>query len=337
MAIEIIDTLSQKNNGIFPLVDSNDIKGGFYQVDSIEERDLIPSVRRKEGMLCAVKNKLYQLVDGIENDNWVVFNVGTGEGISGDYADKEHTHDDLYALKETVYTVDEIDEKLLDITNEKIDDVVLEGNVLNFYANNTIIKSITIENDGGHGGSSIDDINISAENGITYIKLFSNGELIKTLEIKTGGDGLIHVGTEAPTADNCEVWIDTTDIVFEANTTIKDTILEEVQNMFLFLNNKISKLEESNILLKAEIEALKQGIIPPSSNETTVTGAILLPDGTPLLFDDGSYALYPHGSIFSEGGIKDIKVSGAFLLDNESPLLLSDNHYLLYHNGKIEE
>ena len=28
MAIEIIDILSQKNNGEFPLVDSNDIRGG---------------------------------------------------------------------------------------------------------------------------------------------------------------------------------------------------------------------------------------------------------------------------------------------------------------------
>ena len=55
MAIEIIDTLGQKNNGIFPLVDSNDVKGGYYQVESIEERDSIPAVRRKVGMLCYVE------------------------------------------------------------------------------------------------------------------------------------------------------------------------------------------------------------------------------------------------------------------------------------------
>ena len=145
-------------------------------------------------------------------------------------------------------------------------------------------------------------------------------------------------GEVEPPNDNYEVWIDTADIVIEADNVIKDTVLEEIQDMFLFLSNKISKLEEDNILLKAEIEALKQGIIPPSSNgEAAVTGAILLPDGTPLLFDDGSYALYPHGYISSGSGIEDVKVSGAFLLDNESPLLLSDNHYLLYHNGKIEE
>ena len=59
--------------------------------------------------------------------------------------------------------------------------------------------------------------------------------------------------------------------------------------MFLFLGNKLSKLEKDNILLKAEIEALKQGVIPPN---TTTEWLVLLSDGTPLLFSDGSYMLY---------------------------------------------
>lgn len=89
MAIEIIDILGQKNNGDFPLVDSNDIRGGFYQVNTIEERNLIPSIRRKEGMLCAVKNdKMYQLIGGIDNNNWAIFNTGSsGSDFSGDYND----------------------------------------------------------------------------------------------------------------------------------------------------------------------------------------------------------------------------------------------------------
>lgn len=96
MAIEIIDILGQKNNGEFPLVDSNDIRGGFYQVDTIEERDLIPSIRRKEGMLCSVKNeKMYQLVGGIDNNNWTVFDLGISNK-----ADKEHIHNELEAKVE---------------------------------------------------------------------------------------------------------------------------------------------------------------------------------------------------------------------------------------------
>jgi hypothetical protein len=96
-------------------------------------------------------------------------------------------------------------------------------------------------------------------------------------------------GEEDPPSDNYEVWIDTTDVIIEADSTIEGTVLEEIQNMFLFLSSKISKLEEDNILLKAEVEALKQGVIPPN---TTTEGLVLLSDGTPLLFSDGSYMLY---------------------------------------------
>ena len=96
-------------------------------------------------------------------------------------------------------------------------------------------------------------------------------------------------GEENPPSNNYEVWIDTTDVIVEADNVIEDTILEEIQNIFLFLSNRISKLEDDNLILKAEIEALKQGYIPPT---TTVDGLVLLSDGTPLLFDDGSYMLY---------------------------------------------
>lgn len=83
MAIEIIDTLKQKNNGTFGLVDSNDIIGGFYQTDNITERNSIPLNRRKEGMFCWVKEekKVFQLVDGLTNECWIEFkSVGSGGG-----------------------------------------------------------------------------------------------------------------------------------------------------------------------------------------------------------------------------------------------------------------
>ena len=81
MAVEIISTLGQKNNGEFGIVDSNDIIGGFYQADTLEERDSIPSMRRKEGMFCWVGGTvktIFQLVDGITNDNWIEFKSGSG-------------------------------------------------------------------------------------------------------------------------------------------------------------------------------------------------------------------------------------------------------------------
>ena len=56
MGVELISEIVQKNNQDFPLVDSNNIRGGIYTVNTIEERDSIPVRRRKEGMLCYVVN-----------------------------------------------------------------------------------------------------------------------------------------------------------------------------------------------------------------------------------------------------------------------------------------
>ena len=72
MAIEIIDTLVQKNDREFPIVDANDVAGGYYQVDTIAQRDAIPEVRRKNGMLVYVS----ELDDGqnlfqYKNGKWV--------------------------------------------------------------------------------------------------------------------------------------------------------------------------------------------------------------------------------------------------------------------------
>lgn len=83
MAIEIIGTLKQKNNGEFGLIDSNDVIGGFYQTDTLDERNSIPSTRRKEGMFCWVGgnvNKVFQLVGGITNDYWIEFKSGSSDG-----------------------------------------------------------------------------------------------------------------------------------------------------------------------------------------------------------------------------------------------------------------
>ena len=82
MAIEIIGTLKQKNNGEFGLIDSNDVIGGFYQTDTLDERNSIPSTRRKEGMFCWVGsnvNKVFQLVGGITNDCWIEFKSGSSD------------------------------------------------------------------------------------------------------------------------------------------------------------------------------------------------------------------------------------------------------------------
>ena len=94
-------------NGSFPVIDGNDIKGGFYIVDTIEERDSIPTANRKIGLPCYVvnKNMYYRLRDGITNDcwdDWDLDNNGViindkGETVKKDVIlDIDHSHDHIH-------------------------------------------------------------------------------------------------------------------------------------------------------------------------------------------------------------------------------------------------
>lgn len=56
MAIELIDTVRPKNNQPFPIVLSEDIKGGLQYADSYDIMLSIPDRRRSVGMLCYVNN-----------------------------------------------------------------------------------------------------------------------------------------------------------------------------------------------------------------------------------------------------------------------------------------
>src|SRR5471030_1934932 len=60
-------------------------KGGYMTVTRLSERDGIPSLRRKYGMLVYVKESdaVYQLksLTPGDNSNWVVFNSGSGSDL----------------------------------------------------------------------------------------------------------------------------------------------------------------------------------------------------------------------------------------------------------------
>ena len=57
MAIEVISTIRPKNNGDFPIVLSNDLKGGIHYVEKINDIELIPKDRVQYGMLCYAKKE----------------------------------------------------------------------------------------------------------------------------------------------------------------------------------------------------------------------------------------------------------------------------------------
>lgn len=117
--VEIIDTLDQKNNGLFPIVDANDVIGGLYTVYNTQGMYDIPTQRRREGMLCYVidvsgESKMYQLKGGTSNLNWVIFNSGESTSaddiyeILMDYSLTTHEHNNVYYTKNQVYNKDEV-------------------------------------------------------------------------------------------------------------------------------------------------------------------------------------------------------------------------------------
>lgn len=67
----------------FPSAYSNEVKGGHHQVNTIAERDVIPTPRRLEGMFCYVKadGKVYKLEADLVT--WTEF---AGAGLTWDAA-----------------------------------------------------------------------------------------------------------------------------------------------------------------------------------------------------------------------------------------------------------
>lgn len=70
--IEVIAPFVPKNNANLPVVDSIYVKGGFMPVDSILDRNAIPSNRRSEGMMVWVADNgySYRLGAGLTNSDW---------------------------------------------------------------------------------------------------------------------------------------------------------------------------------------------------------------------------------------------------------------------------
>lgn len=80
--IEIIGQLKPKNNQSFALLDANDLKGGYIQVDTIAEMEgFLNTNKLKEGMLCYVKSStsgihMFQLIGA----SWTPWSYTSGGG-----------------------------------------------------------------------------------------------------------------------------------------------------------------------------------------------------------------------------------------------------------------
>lgn len=112
MAIELISTITTKNNGNYAIALSNEIRGGIHSKKTIAERDNISSDRLQEGMLCYVSQagQYYQW----KNEQWVVFSVG-GEGGTGTPMYRVDTYEDMLSINK----LDVIDGTLCHIINDR--------------------------------------------------------------------------------------------------------------------------------------------------------------------------------------------------------------------------
>lgn len=176
MAIELISTIKPKNNGEFPIVEANDIKGGYYSVASIEERDRIPVGRRQPGMLCYVLgDKIYKLNDDL--NTWNELKTGGG----GEVVESNNIWIGTQPPTEEGYKL------WIDISDEVLDETFSSA-VINEFKN--IISSLTTRviqlekeveylkaNGGGSGGGDIIDPDIPSTTTAT-IMTFEDGSIM---------------------------------------------------------------------------------------------------------------------------------------------------------------
>ena len=91
MSVTLISQLKQKNNGTFPLIDANDLLGGYYQVATQLERDEIPNERRKIGMFCYVEAD--DITYKWTGTTWEEFQSGSGDSEGGNVLIQSTTPD----------------------------------------------------------------------------------------------------------------------------------------------------------------------------------------------------------------------------------------------------
>jgi hypothetical protein len=91
MPVNIISKIKPQNNGAFPTYDDIDGYGGYQVRENVTDRNSIPTLNRKAGMLVYLQSDgyFYQLGTGLTNGDWAVANLGSGGGggssiLSGD-------------------------------------------------------------------------------------------------------------------------------------------------------------------------------------------------------------------------------------------------------------
>lgn len=135
MAIELIDTVTPVNNQPYPIVYSDDVKGGYHSVDSMAERDAIPMQRRQANMLCYVNGVGTFRLDSdlstwISADNTAAFEMEVDGETTSEYSlsinlnevssGYNSVYENLYLQFQTMFREMQ---RTIDIQQRKIDDL----------------------------------------------------------------------------------------------------------------------------------------------------------------------------------------------------------------------
>jgi len=159
MAIKITGKFepTNVNTDIYPITDSTYNLGGHHEVLTINERNLIPNLRRREGMTCYVAESAitYQLQYGIDNTNWVIFGANIISNVDNGLTNtngtiklggilNEHTTISSLSYDLTINNMN----STLKITDDTVKIENLNGMIINtFEVNNDIISLTSLETD----------------------------------------------------------------------------------------------------------------------------------------------------------------------------------------------
>ena len=253
MAIELISTVKPKNNGEFPIAEANDIKGGYYSVASIEERDRIPVGRRQPGMLCYVLGDIiYKLNDDLNTWN----ELKTGGGGGGEAVVESNN-----IWIGTQPPTEEGYKLWIDISDEVLDETFSSA-VINEFKN--IISSLTARV-------------IQLEKEVEYLK--ANGG-------SGGGGGSEPIEPDdppiSPTTDTIMTFEDGSILTFEDGSIMCFDTTKVVpptsDTVMAFEDGSIMTFEDGSIM------CFDIGEVIPTTNDTLMT----FEDGSLLTFEDGS-------------------------------------------------
>ena len=201
------------------------------------------------------------------------------------------TEEDISSLKDIFSTIDHTHKN-------KIDDVVIEGNILKFYADNVLIKEIKLPANIDAESRAVcgeflcgellvgEGLSVKARNevfkwvdGVTPV----NAENLNAIEEKLFKQQ--HYVGELPPIDTDITWYDTTSSSIDE--TLDSLIIKELKSIISDMSSQISYLTEKvEYLLN-----MQGGDLPGDDNEVVTGNFLLLENGDFILLEDSNKIL----------------------------------------------